>query len=279
MQNIKTALSPIPKKRIKVSALESIALSKLSSSIPVNGNLSKRIPYCLKRLNNKFESPKYWNSRIMHSCVSTGDLSINNNTSQTHNISMHSTECSAPMQSTSQSRILFDASEFSSIDKLISRNPSIDYALLFRYINICTRSGSKYSGYVYTIDPVSRTFALINDGVLSMIPGINIESISINKDKPISDCEALQSMLQLQSSTDEPAVNNEKTLRRRDQLVDWLKSGKVPTRLDDKDPLTIIVGYEALEIKPPYLTENFHSSSVTILSKMIKICNSMPKSE
>ena len=192
---------------------------------------------------------------------------------------MHSTECSAPMQSTSQSRILFDASEFSSIDKLISRNPSIDYALLFRYINICTRSGSKYSGYVYTIDPVSRTFALINDGVLSMIPGINIESISINKDKPISDCEALQSMLQLQSSTDEPAVNNEKTLRRRDQLVDWLKSGKVPTRLDDKDPLTIIVGYEALEIKPPYLTENFHSSSVTILSKMIKICNSMPKSE
>lgn len=203
-----------------------------------------------------------------------------------HNINRYNESSKSDLELSSKDTIptsndvVFDINDFSSIDFLVSRDPTEDFELLYKYVNIHTRSGYNYIGYIFTIDPVSRTVVLVNNNDVSIVPGINIEYLTKIKDVAESDYKSLMSMLDIQSPVAQDSlINCKKTLHRRDQLLTWLKAGKVPTKLDDKDPLTIIVGYEALEIKPPYLTENFHSSSVTILSKMIKICNAMPTAD
>ena len=161
-------------------------------------------------------------------------------------------------------------------DNLLSACPLVDHSLLYHHVTVVTRRRplNPIRGYLYTVDPATRTVALVDsDSTLTLIPGDSVAAITPTPNQPRSDSASVDAMLK-RNRGDAPTDSVDSV--RRKALIGWLMANRVTASVAC-DGSTILACYNELCITPPYLTDDdYHCSNMIVLSRMLRICKSMP---
>lgn len=146
-----------------------------------------------------------------------------------------------------------------------------------REVCVSTEKDKTYSGWVYTIDPVSHSVVLANfdndDKIkMTVVMGHTIQNfvvINDNSDKHKSELERLfKSKEMLDASPEELKKKQEK-------LKSWLLKNRIPVRMSDMDSEQLTIA-DALTIDPPYEAENCCSTNEIILGRVQGLIKNMP---
>jgi len=171
--------------------------------------------------------------------------------------------------------------------EIFQRDPAALMQYVHKRVVIRTVDGTKHSGHVYTIDPVSFTFVLLTykDEVTTankhlpqlqhaeLVLGHAVQSIDIINDE---DVDRSADMDLLFKSSNDVTLTEEELQKRRERLCSWLVENRFPVQITESQPDIVSVGGDILLIQPPYFPENCLSTNEIILSRIQSLIARMP---
>lgn len=159
---------------------------------------------------------------------------------------------------------------------IFNTDPAEWMQYIHKEVCVCTTRGTSHSGWVYTIDPVSQTIALIrlqdDAKELEFVMGHAVKSIFVLD----SDTEKKRSFLEkLFQSGEMLSISPEELKKRKDMVKSWLLKNRIPVSVtgEHKDILCIS---DALFIEPPYNASNCRSTNEIILGRVQGLIKNIP---
>lgn len=164
---------------------------------------------------------------------------------------------------------------------IFSVNPSDLISYVYKYVNISTNNGQSYSGYVYTIDPVSQNCVLISlsednefsDEQMKIISGHNISSILVLDEGTQFYKDKLDSLFR--NSEVSTNILEDDLHKKLLKIKSWLIKNRIPVALSEFDSRILTIS-EALYIEPPYGLENCISTNEVVLARIQSLLKNMP---
>lgn len=149
-----------------------------------------------------------------------------------------------------------------------------------QYLNkevlVVTEDGTEWSGWVYTVDPVSENMVLFifqeDCTKMEVVMGHAIRNVTILN----SETKTHEAKFQRLFRTKEvESLSEEEMEKRRNTLKSWLVKNLLPvsTTGDNGEILSIS---DALFIEPPYGPENCRSTNEIILGRIQGLIKNMP---
>ena len=147
---------------------------------------------------------------------------------------------------------------------------------VYKQVNVLVEDGSEYTGWIYTIDPVSESIVLMkfngDKTEMDIINGSSVNSISIID----GNSETYKAKLDAMFRPEETASLTEEELEKRKKRLNlWLIKNRLPVQLigNNKEILSIS---DALFIEPPYGADNCRSTNEIILGRIQGLIKNMP---
>ncbi|CAF0765142.1 unnamed protein product [Brachionus calyciflorus] len=167
-------------------------------------------------------------------------------------------------------------------------DPSYLYQHLKKYVEIQLKSRKKETkvGWVYTIDPVSLSYVLVEfmsdePKNVTVIMGEEVAQVKI---LPVTDIDentysSIQNKLHslfsesvgLDQNLKAELINEEFLIKRRNELIKWLNKNRLPVKLDtyeNNENLSVINILDTVFIKPPYEEQTCESTNEIILDRV-----------
>lgn len=150
---------------------------------------------------------------------------------------------------------------------------------VYKEIEICTVDGRSHRGWVYTVDPVSLTFGLVQFlpqkqvSQIEFILGHAIKDIVLLSDDVDAYKDALDCLFKSASSA---VVSSAELTCRRGKVVSWMMKNRIPIETCREQPDVLSIG-DVLLISPPYLPENCQSTNGIILNKIQELLKRLPE--
>ncbi|GAB6022436.1 Gem (Nuclear organelle) associated protein 6 [Chamberlinius hualienensis] len=163
----------------------------------------------------------------------------------------------------------------SQFDEIYNTDPIQLLNMTEKYVQIESVVGTSQVGFVYTVDPVTKSYVLIRSTENGSIDVLIIPGCSI---KTVTEIAAPENMkmpdLKLTHSTESKKSDVDFT-KRKNQLVSWfskhlIKLEECPNNSD------LLMYKDVMSIQPPYKTEDLLSNNEIILAKMQDLLKSMP---
>ncbi|KAL4239853.1 Gem (Nuclear organelle) associated protein 6 [Mactra antiquata] len=162
------------------------------------------------------------------------------------------------------------------VHPIFTKDPDEWMQYVYKQVSIMLQDGKEYCGIVYTVDPVSETFVLVNfvDDKMKtdLIFKHATSSITILND----NVELNKSKLDRLFRPDGHHNWTDEELKSRLQLLkSWLLKNRLPVEVDGE--LLHVAG--ALVVQPPYNPENCISTNEIILGKIQGLIKNMPSDQ
>lgn len=130
----------------------------------------------------------------------------------------------------------------------------------------------KNIGWVYTIDPVTRTIVLYEElGEKAKLTTVFSHAIC-NIDIIEKPCDRINEIFRCLDNEKKDDLSDEEMEKRRGDLKNWLEKNRLPVQ-ESGETLKIA---NALDIFPPYTPESCQSNNEVILSRVRNIIKSLP---
>nr|KAG5704116.1 hypothetical protein BaRGS_009646 [Batillaria attramentaria] len=150
---------------------------------------------------------------------------------------------------------------------------------VYKQVSVVTEDEEEHVGWVYTIDPVSQTFVLVqflddNRQVL-ILPGTSVTKVTVLAESADSDGikEKLDALFRPQTE----ALFSEEELRgRKQKLKMWLEKNRLPVQVTGSKGEVLTIS-DALMIQPPYDVNDCHSTNEIILGRIQGLIKNMPE--
>ncbi|XP_071130428.1 gem-associated protein 6-like [Mytilus edulis] len=148
---------------------------------------------------------------------------------------------------------------------------------VYKQVNVLVEDGSEYTGWVYTIDPVSECIVLMtfNDDNTKMdiINGSSVSSISIiDEDTELHVKAKLDAMFRPKETS---LLTEEELESLKKRLKLWLIKNRLPVQLTGNNDEILSIS-DALFIEPPYGADNCRSTNEIILGRIQGLIKNMP---
>ena len=145
---------------------------------------------------------------------------------------------------------------------------------------VTVETGDSHTGWVYTVDPVSQSVALVrfndtdNDDTvtLKVVMGHGIQSIVIldeNSMKHKAELDALFKPREVLTASPEELKNQQ------DRLKSWLLKNRIPVEVSGDNSELLFIS-DALTIEPPYTKDSCRSTNQIILGRVQGLISNMP---
>ena len=162
--------------------------------------------------------------------------------------------------------------------QIFATDPAEWMQYVYKEVCVTTKNGSSYTGRVYTIDPVTRTFILVSfDGQtvtrFRAVLGQNVQNAVILDEDTEKYKETLDGLFR---TKDDVALSPEESAQRKEKLRLWLLKNRIPVTVS-KENSEILMISDALSIEPPYGVDNCQSTNEIILGRIQGLLSSMPK--
>ena len=161
---------------------------------------------------------------------------------------------------------------------IFSKDPADWMQYVHKEVLVTTEEGTQHQGWIYTIDPVSESVALIrfhkdkSELDVEVVMGHIIRSLTVlndNVDLHLSQLDQLLKPKNLQNlSPDELEGKKEK-------LKAWLLKNRLPVSVTGDNGELLSVS-DALFVEPPYESENCRSTNEIILGRIQGLIKNMP---
>lgn len=152
---------------------------------------------------------------------------------------------------------------------IFTKDPEEWVQYLHKEVYVGTTDGCWHHGWVYTIDPVSESLVLIQDGQVEVVMGHAVQSMALTGQA------TEQFKLEAEKLFPLPAVallDSGELERRRQEVVSWLETNRLPVEV--KDDIICVCG--ALEIEPPYTEQSCFSTNEIILGRIQGLLSNLP---
>lgn len=166
-----------------------------------------------------------------------------------------------------------DAEE--SLHPIFIRDPEDWMHYVYKEVAITTEDGGEHVGWVYTVDPVTETFALYQPTLpkkLTILFGSSIVEVKILDSDVEKYRVKLDSLFQAEAITE----LSEKDLKQRlARLKTWLEKNRLPVDVSGDHGQFLTIS-DALTIKPPYDAASCVSTNEIILGRIQGLIKNMP---
>ena len=140
-----------------------------------------------------------------------------------------------------------------------------------------TEDGLEHTGLVYTVDPVSESFVLINivndQTKVEIVLGHAVNSVTVLGDATEVNKQALNALFRPETVL---KLTEEELKRKQNMVKNWLLKNRLPVETSgSSDEIITVAG--ALSIQPPYESENCVSTNEIILGKIQGLIKNIPK--
>lgn len=159
---------------------------------------------------------------------------------------------------------------------IFSKDPEQWTQYLNKEVLVVSEDGTEWTGWVYTIDPVSETIVLLtfqDDRLqMSMVMGHSVRSITVtNEDTKTheKDIESLFRPKEVQNLSDDELE------ARKNKLKSWLLKNRLPVSVTGNNGDVLSVS-DALFIEPPYGSDHCRSTNEIILGRIQGLIKNMP---
>lgn len=143
-----------------------------------------------------------------------------------------------------------------------------------------TEDGQVYTGYVYTIDPVSECVVLVSPFEESKPQNISMKLLMGPSIRSIDIISGTSSIIKSQFEhlfrpAAEEKFTSEELKSRMQKLQSWLEQNRLPVATSGMDGQFLTIA-DALTIRPPYTENSCLSTNEIILSRIQALIRSMP---
>ncbi|XP_060600515.1 gem-associated protein 6-like [Ruditapes philippinarum] len=163
--------------------------------------------------------------------------------------------------------------EESDIHPIFTKDPEEWMQYVYKKVSILLDDGAECCGYVYTIDPVSETFVLVNFSndktSLQLVLKHAVTSITVLSEDVELYKQKLDNLFRFKS---QESLSEEDLKRRQNIVKSWLLKNRLPVEINGE----LLNVAEALVIQPPYGSENCVSTNEIILGKIQGLIKNMP---
>ncbi|XP_045212428.2 gem-associated protein 6-like [Mercenaria mercenaria] len=145
---------------------------------------------------------------------------------------------------------------------------------VYKKVSILLDNGEECCGYVYTVDPVSETFVIVNfteddKTKIQLVLKHAVTSVTVLSE----DVELFKQKLDnLFRPKGQESLTDEDLKRRQNLVKSWLLKNRLPVEMNGE----LLSVAEALVIQPPYEPENCVSTNEIILGKIQGLIKNMP---
>lgn len=147
---------------------------------------------------------------------------------------------------------------------------------VYKQVNVLLEDGTEYSGWVYTIDPVSECVVLMkfneDKTEMDILNGSSVNSISIIDGNTEMYKAKLDAMFRPKESF---SLSEEELEKRKKRLKLWLIKNRLPVQLIGNNEEILSIS-DALFIEPPYGADNCRSTNEIILGRIQGLIKNMP---
>lgn len=148
---------------------------------------------------------------------------------------------------------------------------------VYKQVSLVTEDDEEHMGWVYTVDPVSQTYVLVqfvNDcQQLTILPGASVTKVTILADTNECIREKLDALFRPMS---EPNLSEDELQSRKQKLKMWLEKNRLPVQVTGSKGEVLTIS-DALMIQPPYGVEDCHSTNEIILGRIQGLIKNMPE--
>ena len=156
-------------------------------------------------------------------------------------------------------------------------DPATWTSYLHKEVLVTVTTGQKYTGRVYTIDPVSQSIALMRCGTgdsnvdVEIIMGHSVKGIDVIDDN-VKDYETVMNAL-FKPKQESLSVSEMKEKQKK--LKSWFLKNRLPVTETGENSEILSIS-DAVTIQPPYEEENCFSTNEIILGKIQGLIKTMP---
>lgn len=163
------------------------------------------------------------------------------------------------------------------VHPIFNKDPEEWMQYVYKKVSVVTEDGLEHTGLVYTVDPVSESFVLVNaindQTKVEIVLGHAVTSVTVLSDATEVNKQQLDSMFRPES---ELKLSREELKRKQNLVKSWLLKNRLPVEVGGSEDEVITVA-GALIIQPPYEPENCISTNEIILGKIQGLIKNMPK--
>lgn len=147
-------------------------------------------------------------------------------------------------------------------------------------VSVLLSDGSSRDGWVYTVDPVTRSIVLLqvnertfNSG-LAFIIGHAIKAVDVQSvDESKEACPDFDKIINTRKNCN---YSDEDLQQRKSDLKSWLEKNRIPVTEKNGAVLSVM---DVLSIEPPYEMDCCRCSNEIILDRIQRLVRSMPSSK
>ena len=131
--------------------------------------------------------------------------------------------------------------------------------LIGAFARVGTVDGVTSEGFIYVIDPLTKSVILTNKSRVTLVIGFSLKSLEVPGDVPYLD-------------TEWPSILCVDVSDRRRRVVSWLKKHM----LQVQEANGVLQIQEDVRIHPPYTVEQCESENEVVLERIIWILQQLP---
>jgi gem associated protein 6 len=152
---------------------------------------------------------------------------------------------------------------------IFTKDPEEWAHYLHKDVYVGTVDGAWHHGWVYTIDPVSESLVLVNEGKVEVIMGHAVQSMAVTGQ--VTE-QYKQKADQLFRFAPMEHIPPEQLQARCEQVKEWLLTNRLP--VEEKGDVIRVCS--ALDIRPPYTAQSCYSTNEIILGRIQGLLEAMP---
>ena len=175
--------------------------------------------------------------------------------------------------------IIIMGEEGNEVHPVFRKDPEDWMQYVYKQVRVLTADGVEHMGWVYTIDPVSESFVLIqfvdDRPQLDILMGHAITKVIVIDENTEVHKEKLDALFRPQMF---PAMSSE-DIKKKQMLVKlWLDKNRLPVQVGGVADELLLIS-DALVIEPPYRVENCRSTNEIILGRIQELLKNMPENQ
>lgn len=147
---------------------------------------------------------------------------------------------------------------------------------VYKQVSVVTEDEEEHIGWVYTVDPVSQTFVLVqfidDHQQFSILPGASVTKVRVLTDGEDSVKVKLDALFRPET---EALYSDEELGHRKRKLKLWLEKNRLPVQTTGSKGEVLTIS-DALTIQPPYGVDDCHSTNEIILGRIQGLIKNMP---
>ncbi|PAA50930.1 hypothetical protein BOX15_Mlig014426g4 [Macrostomum lignano] len=154
---------------------------------------------------------------------------------------------------------------------------------LYQLQRVSCADGRQFTGWLYTVDPVSRTRVLVDlddRQVHFLLAGATVEVCPVPGAQPATEQQRIDiDKLAVGCGADGEELDDSAvgsaTIQRRDQVRAWFAKHRIDLAVGGEDSLSLTLG-DSLTIRPPYLGRTCYCNNEIVLARCTALLALLP---